>query len=64
VVLQFSARWSWTFVLDTLGVMAENYNITAIPTSFFIGRGGVIRAVNIGAMTRRAIEAKLAETIR
>ncbi len=56
--------YSWTFVLDTSGEVAVNYEVSAIPTSFFIDREGIIQAVNIGAMTKRAIENKLDETIR
>ncbi len=56
--------YSWAFVLDTSGVVAANYNITAIPTSFFIDGEGIIRAVKIGAMTKRAMENKLAEAMR
>jgi thiol-disulfide isomerase/thioredoxin len=56
--------FSWTFVLDTTGEVTANYEVIAIPTSFFIDREGIIRAVNIGAMTKRAMEAKLTETIR
>ena len=56
--------YSWTFVLDTSGEVTGNYKVTAIPTSFFIDREGIIQAVNIGAMTKRAIENKLAETMK
>lgn len=56
--------FSWTFVLDKTGEVARRYNITGIPTSFFIDREGVIRAVNIGAMTKRAMEDRLAEAMR
>ncbi len=55
--------YSWTFVLDSDGAVAANYNIRAIPTSFFIDREGVIQAVNIGAMTKRGMEAMLAEAM-
>jgi thiol-disulfide isomerase/thioredoxin len=66
VVRQFVEQggYSWTFVLDISGEVAANYRITAIPTSFFIDREGIIQAVNIGAMTKRAIENKLTETMR
>ena len=50
--------------MDSTGEVARNYQIAAIPTSFFIDREGIIRAVNIGAMTKRAIENKLAEAMR
>ena len=55
--------YSWTFVLDSTGAVAANYNIRAIPTSFFIDREGVIQAVNTGAMTKRGMEAALAEAM-
>ena len=65
-VLQYVQQggYSWTFVLDTSGEVSANYKIAAIPTSFFIDREGIIQAVNIGAMTKRAMEAKLAEAMR
>ncbi len=56
--------YSWTFVTDTTGEVTVSYKITGIPTSFFIDREGIIQAVNIGAMTKRAMENKLAETMR
>ena len=64
-VRQFVQRggYSWTFVLDSTGTVAANYNIRAIPTSFFIDREGVIQTVNIGAMTKQGMEAMLAEVM-
>ncbi|HEY83275.1 MAG TPA: TlpA family protein disulfide reductase [Dehalococcoidia bacterium] len=56
--------FSWTIVLDSTGEVARDYRITAIPTSFFVDRDGVIRAVNVGAMTKRAMEEKLAQAMR
>ncbi len=56
--------FSWTFVLDTSGRVTADYKIVAIPTSFFIDGEGIIQAVSIGAMTKRAMEAKLAEAMR
>ncbi len=56
--------FSWTIVLDKTGEVSRDYQITAIPTSFFLDREGIIRVVNIGAMTKRAMEAKLAEAMR
>ncbi len=66
VVRQFVQQggYSWTFVIDTTGVVTNSYGIVAIPTSFFIDREGIIQAVSIGAMTKRAMESKLAETMR
>ena len=56
--------YSWTFVLDTTGQVSASYKITAIPASFFLDTEGIIRAVTIGAMTKRAMEAKLATAMR
>ncbi len=66
VVRQYVERggFSWTFVLDTSGEVAVKYKVAAIPTSLFIDREGVIQAVNIGAMTKRAMENKLDEAMR
>ena len=66
VVRQFVEQggYSWTFVLDATGAVSDDYKVTAIPISFFIDREGIIQAVNIGAMTKRDMEIKLAEAIR
>jgi alkyl hydroperoxide reductase subunit AhpC len=66
VIRQYIRRggFSWTIVLDSTGEVARDYRITAIPTSFFVDRDGVIRAVNVGAMTKRAMEEKLAQAMR
>lgn len=56
--------FSWTIVLDSTGEVAAEYQIAAIPTSFFVDKEGIIRAVNVGAMTKRAMEAKLTEAMR
>lgn len=64
-VLQYvqEGGYSWIFVLDTTGEVTTNYKIQAIPTSFFLDREGTIRAVNIGAMTKRTMEAALAKAM-
>ncbi len=56
--------YNWIFVTDTSGEVSVNYKLVAIPTSFFIDREGIIRTINIGPMTKRAIESKLAEAMR
>ncbi len=56
--------FSWIFVFDTTGEVADKYAITAIPSSFFVDKEGVIQAVNIGAMTKRAMESQLAKTMK
>ncbi len=56
--------FSWTIVLDATGEVARDYQIVAIPTSLFLDRDGIIRAVITGAMTKRAMEDELAEAMR
>jgi len=56
--------FSWTFVIDTTGEVADNYGVTAIPTSFFLDKEGVIRAVDIGDITERAMESQLAKAMK
>ena len=56
--------YSWTFVIDTTGEVANEYGITAIPTSFFLDKEGIIRAVKVGAMTKRVMESQLAEAMK
>ncbi len=51
--------YSWTFVIDTTGEVTRNYKVIPIPTSFFIDKEGIIRAIQIGAMTKGAMEARL-----
>ena len=65
-VLQFVQQggYSWTFVLDTTGEVTANYKIQAIPTSFFIDREGIIRAMNVGALTKRTMEVQLSRALK
>ena len=65
-VRQFVQRggYSWTFVIDTTGEVTNDYGITAIPTSFFLDKEGIIRAVKVGAMTKRVMESQLAEAMK
>ncbi len=51
--------YSWTFVMDTTGEVTASYQVGAIPTSFFIDKEGIIRVIQIGAMTKGAMEARL-----
>ena len=56
--------YNWIFVIDTTGVVANNYGVSAIPTSFFLDKEGVIRVVKVGAMTKRMMESRLAEAMK
>jgi thiol-disulfide isomerase/thioredoxin len=65
-VLQFVQQggYTWTFVLDTSGEVTVNYQITAIPTSFFIDGDGIIQSVIDYAMSKRAMEVELTKAMR
>ena len=56
--------YSWLFILDASGKVATNYEVTAIPTSFFIDGDGIIRAVSTGAMSKRDMEIALTKAMR
>ena len=66
VVRQYVEKggFSWTFVFDTTGEVSDKYGITAIPTSFFVDKEGIIQTVHIGAMTKRAMESQLAKVMK
>ncbi len=47
-------RLSFTVLLDTEGKVGALYNTAAIPTTFFIDNGGIIRSIQRGAFVERA----------
>jgi peroxiredoxin len=56
--------FNWTIVLDKTGEVASDYQITAIPVSYFLDKEGIIRAVNVGAMTKSEMEAEVNKAMR
>ncbi len=56
--------YTWVFLLDTTGEVGSMYSVSAIPTSYFVDKKGIIRAVTIGGMTAATIEAKLAQAMQ
>lgn len=50
---------TFTVLLDPGGVVNDLYRVRGYPSSFFIGRDGVIKVVHIGVMT----EAQLADNL-
>ncbi|MBL7165624.1 MAG: TlpA family protein disulfide reductase [Dehalococcoidales bacterium] len=56
--------YTWAFLLDTTGYVGSIYRVSAIPTSYFVDKKGIIRAVAIGGMTGATIEANLAEAMK
>ena len=56
--------YTWTFVIDTTGQVGASYRVAALPTSVFVDSEGIIRGINVGAMTKRSMEAKLVEAMQ
>jgi cytochrome c biogenesis protein CcmG/thiol:disulfide interchange protein DsbE len=51
-----SLKVSLPTVLDESGQVSKSYRIRGLPSTFFIDRTGVIRAVQLGALDQRALE--------
>ncbi len=64
LVADFSRRFDLTFprVIDG-GKAAAAYDVHAIPTSVFIDRAGIVRAVHIGALSSAQMDAELAKIL-
>jgi len=59
-----SHNLSFTVLLDTKQDVAQRYNITGIPTTFFVDKDGIIQAAKIGAYRDKAeIEKSLSKII-
>jgi len=52
-------KFSWTFLDDRSDSVGSRYQAVSYPTSFFVGRDGLIRAIHIGEMEQADIEANL-----
>ena len=57
----FAQRLGLTFpiVLDSRGEASDLYGVRALPTSFFVDREGIVRAVVVGAMNGPLLESNL-----
>lgn len=53
--------YSWVFLLDSEGEASKQFRASALPTTFFIDRQGVIRDMQIGALTAAQLESKLSK---
>jgi cytochrome c biogenesis protein CcmG/thiol:disulfide interchange protein DsbE len=51
--------YSWTFVIDSTGEVVREYMVNFIPSSFFIDKDGIIRALQVGAMSKALMEIRL-----
>ena len=56
---------TFPIALDVNNADGNLYRVTALPTSFFIDRNGVIRSVNVGGpMSEAVIQSKVEELLR
>jgi thiol-disulfide isomerase/thioredoxin len=64
-VQRFAAALDLTLVigLDRGGRISALYNVVALPTSFFVDRQGVVRDLNIGALTTGGLQSKVARVL-
>jgi len=61
-VTSFAQQFGLTFplLLDMDAAVARRYHVSALPTTFFVDRKGIIRDMTIGGpMTRAAIDGKI-----
>ena len=55
--------YTFTFLLDSDGELIKRYNVTAAPTSYFVGPDGLIRDVKLGALSRSDMQAKVEKIV-
>lgn len=62
-VFQFvqQAPYSWKFLHDGTYDVATRYSVMSVPSSYFIDKNGVVKAVHVGAMNGQQMEAYLLE---
>lgn len=51
----------WPALADPGGVVQDAYDVVVPPTTFFVDRGGVVRAVQLGEMSGDLLERQLAK---
>lgn len=54
---------TFPLLLDQNGDTTRLFRLTGLPTSFFIDRQGVIRDIQVGAMSRATLDSKLARIL-
>ena len=50
---------TFPIVLDSLGETFQAYGVLALPTTVFVDSNGVVREINVGAMSGKTMETKL-----
>jgi len=56
-------NFSWPILLDQAGDIASNYRIIGYPTTLYLDRQGVIRAIQIGGLDKAGLEEYLAKIL-
>jgi thiol-disulfide isomerase/thioredoxin len=56
-------KYNWKFIHDGDYKVAERYQIAAVPSSYFIGTDGKIKAVQVGAMTGPMLESYIQQVV-
>jgi|SRR5688572_13479759 len=54
-----AAGYNWLFVQDDTYDVATRYQVMAVPSSYFVGADGIIRAVQVGGMNGPMMESYL-----
>lgn len=64
-VIDFMAQQGadWPALVDPGGVVQEAYDVVVPPTTFFVDRSGVVRAVQLGEMTAELLDRQLAKIL-
>ncbi|MEO6456888.1 MAG: TlpA disulfide reductase family protein [Chloroflexia bacterium] len=65
IVNQFvtSKGFDWTFVVDDTNDISQQYLVSGIPAHFFVGRDGLIKAVQMGGIPGNMMDRHLATII-
>ncbi|MDQ6695210.1 MAG: TlpA family protein disulfide reductase [Chloroflexota bacterium] len=51
--------YDWTFLLDSDGSVSKKYGVTGLPTQIFIGKDGVVKAVQLGTLAPNELKSML-----
>src|SRR5919201_5103215 len=52
-----------TLLLDQAGAVATRYNVTGLPTSYFVDRDGLVRDRNVGPLTPKGLRTRVAQLL-
>lgn len=56
-------KYNWKFVHDDKLDVAQRYQVAAVPSSYFIGTDGIIKAVQVGAMNGTIMETYIQQVL-